>query len=137
MKPHKFSFYIGIVLLVLIACNKNDEAGPFSLLHNKPPSANAGTDQFFNHKPKLITLDGIGKDPEGLILRFSWRLISCPPGFTIPPMEDAIARIYLPEYGEYIFEFKVTDKGGLKAKDIVKVTLSDVDGEPCAGCWDY
>jgi hypothetical protein len=104
---------------------------------NKAPTANAGQNRtvIFSGNPVTVTLDGsASSDPENLPLIFSWRFAG---GATaaqpvIADPDKAVTQVSGLVTGNYSFELKVTDPGGLS--DVAKVVITVEKGEsPSAG----
>jgi len=94
---------------------------------NKPPIAIAGPDQVITLPTDSVLLVGINSsDPDGKITKWLWTKISGPPSFNIVKPSDSITNIKILAVGIYQFELKVTDNGGLSAKDTVQIIVKDV-----------
>lgn len=126
----KFFFLFALTMLIGIACKKEkscENCGvhpPDSI--NKFPIANAGTDQTINLPTDSVMLDGsASSDPDGTISSFQWTKISGPASFTINNVSAAITAVKNIVAGTYRFELKVTDNGGLSAKDTVQIMVDD------------
>lgn len=117
---------------------------------NKPPIANAGPDQVITLPTDSVSLDGsASSDPDGMISSFLWTKISGLASFTITKASDSITMVKALVAGIYQFELKVTDAGGLFAKDTMQVivnptsvkgcntTMNVVDHLPTAGMVGY
>ena len=94
--------------------------------NNKPPIAVAGPDQVITLPTDSISLDGsTSKDPDGTISEWRWTKISGPASFNIT--NSVVARTVVKNLitGTYQFELKVTDNGGLFAKDTVQVIVNN------------
>ena len=91
---------------------------------NKPPVANAGTDQKIELPVRTIILDGSGStDPENNITAFSWTKISGPSSYAISNMKTVQTEVTSLLQGVYQFELKVTDAGSLFSKDTVNIIV--------------
>jgi len=98
------------------------------LQNNLPPVAVAGPDQILTLPTDSILFDGSSsKDPDGKITEWLWTKISGPSTFAIVAKSSAKTRVRNLVAGVYQFELRVTDNGGLSAKDTVMVT---VDANP-------
>src|SRR6187399_837367 len=85
---------------------------------NRPPIANAGRDTVIVLPVDSIKLDGSGStDSDGVIAEFLWEKISGPSSLTIINASDSTTMVKALVAGTYQFELKVTDNGGLSAKD--------------------
>ena len=93
---------------------------------NKPPIAIAGPDQVITLPTDSVSLDGISSsDPDGKISEWLWTKISGPASFNIIRPSDSITKVKALVVGTYQFELKVTDNGGLSAKDTMQVIVND------------
>ncbi len=93
---------------------------------NKPPIAKAGPDQVITLPTDSVSLDGsASSDPDGTISSYQWTKISGPASFTIITASAARTSIKQLVMGVYRFELKVTDNGGLSAKDTVQIVVTD------------
>ena len=73
-----------------------------------------------------VLLDGSGSsDPDGTITKLLWTKISGPASFNIIKPSDSTTNVKTLASGTYQFELKVTDNGGLSAKDTVQVIVKD------------
>lgn len=113
--------FILVVLVSFTSCRKDP---PVKTVNN-PPFASAGVDQTLSLPLDSAELSGTGGDPEGGILTYSWNKLSGPSS-TIVNADKALAKIKNLVPGIYIFEFKVTDDGGLTAKDTLIISVIDV-----------
>ncbi|MEO7561437.1 MAG: hypothetical protein ABIT07_02525 [Ferruginibacter sp.] len=91
---------------------------------NQPPVANAGFDQTIMLPKDSVELSGSGTDADGSIEGYSWRKISGPAQYTLLNSTSAITKVKSLVQGSYVFEFKVTDNGGLQTNDTVVVTVN-------------
>jgi len=116
-------------VMFLISCGKeySCENCATGNANNQPPIANAGKDRIITLPTDSTMLDGSGStDPDGTIRSFSWTKISGPASFAIAnaSAQRTIFKNLIP--GIYQIELKVTDNGGLSAKDTVRVTVDAV-----------
>jgi hypothetical protein len=94
---------------------------------NKPPIANAGSDQVITLPTDSVSLDGSSSsDPDGKISAWLWTKISGPATFNIVKQSESITLINALVMGTYQFELKVTDDKGLSAKDTVQITVNNL-----------
>ena len=92
---------------------------------NKPPVANAGSDQTITLPINAVTLDGSkSTDPDNNITNYLWTNISGSSGFTIANANATQTQVNNLVEGVYLFELKVTDNGALFSKDTVQVKVS-------------
>jgi len=90
---------------------------------NQPPVANAGVDQTITLPVNSVTLDGSkSSDPENKIISYKWTAIPVHYA-SIANANAAQAKVSNLIQGIHLFELKVTDHGGLIAKDTVIVTV--------------
>jgi hypothetical protein len=105
---------------------------------NKPPMAVAGPDQTINLPTDSILLNGSGSyDPDGSITGWQWTKISGPSSLTIVNPTYSKTQVNNLTEGTYLFELKVTDAGGLIARDTMQVTVSPTQPPPPANCQPY
>ena len=114
-------FTLGI--LFFLACKKVsscDNCGG----NNKTPIAKAGSDTSLVLPLDSMLLDGSNSyDPDGSIREYLWSKISGNAPFTIINSQTSKPLIKNLTAGVYQFELKVTDNGGLIAKDSIIVTV--------------
>src|SRR5436190_15012928 len=124
MKSIKLSAFALLAgMLIHISCLK-EYSCEGCIEKNKPPIANAGKDTVLVLPVTSITLDGSAStDPEGAPLRFLWTKLAGPASYSIT---DSVAAITVAKNlvaGSYQFELKVTDTGGLSAKDTITISV--------------
>ena len=91
---------------------------------NQFPIAHAGKDTTIVLPIDFVKLDGsASSDPDGSIKEWRWTKILGPSAFTITNATAAATDVKALVAGIYQFELKVTDNGGLSAKDTVQVTV--------------
>ena len=94
---------------------------------NKPPVASAGPNQFVTPATDSASLDGSGSgDPDGTITTWLWTKISGPSSSIINSPSSSATIVKNLVTGNYQFELKVTDNGGLSATDTVMVTVDAI-----------
>lgn len=94
--------------------------------NNKPPIAIAGPDRVITLPTDSILLDGrSSSDADGTISEWLWTKISGPASFNIIRSSDSLTAVKSLMKGIYFFELKVTDNGGLSAKDTLRVMVND------------
>jgi hypothetical protein len=99
---------------------------------NQPPIAKAGIDQTIILPTNAVTLDGGGSiDPDGSIVLYSWKQITGPNQSAIGNSSLVSSSVNNLIEGIYQFELKVTDNGGLSAKDTVQIIANNVSNS-CA-----
>ena len=130
----KISFLILLSLctgiIFLISCKK-EKSCEGCRENNKPPIANAWPDQVITLPTDSVSLDGnASNDPDGTISSFLWTKISGPASFSINNVSAARTIVKNLVTGVYQFELKVTDNGGLFAKDTVKITVDSSTTTP-------
>ena len=121
-------FFLSAVTMILLctSCNKEEEvvSNPPPTV-NKPPVADAGSDQTITLPANTATLNGSGSsDPDNNIRTFSWTKVSGPPSFTIGDATVVQTPVSNLVEGVYQYELKVTDAGGLLDRDTVQVTVN-------------
>jgi len=131
MKPilKFFACILLIGILTVFSCKK-DPAKPD---HHFPPVANAGPDVAL----KLSTcgegstvLDGSGSsDPDDNINAYLWRQVSGASSATLINSTSAKAKAQSLLPGQYAFELRVTDAGGLSSKDTMVVNVTGLVGQ--------
>jgi hypothetical protein len=105
---------------------------------NRPPVADAGSDQTITLPTNSVTLDGSAStDPDNNIKSYLWTKISGPSSFNIIHANAVNTQVtYLTE-GTYKFELKVIDAGGLFDKDTVGIEVRNIGcyNSNCNGYW--
>jgi hypothetical protein len=92
---------------------------------NQPPVANAAMDQTIILPTDTVLLNGtLSFDPDGTITSYKWTKISGPTSPNILKPDSSKTTVKALTTGVYQFELKVTDNGGLSAKDTMQVTVS-------------
>ena len=91
---------------------------------NQPPIANAGTDKVITLPANSVALDGRGSsDPDNNITNYTWAKVSGPSSFNISDIDAVQTQVTSLIGGVYLFELKVTDRGGLFSNDTVQVIV--------------
>jgi hypothetical protein len=121
----KFTACAFLVVFVIFTSCKKDETPKDNHL---PPVAKAGADVNINlvscSSPNVIDLDGShSSDPDNNISSYLWTKISGP-SVTISDPTSPSPRLSSLSLGQYAFELKVTDAGGLSSKDTLLITIS-------------
>jgi len=102
---------------------------PNPISSNKPPVANAGSDQTIFLPDDTAVLNGtLSLDPEGGIIKYFWSKLSGPVilGPTnIDHADSSVLTIKFITLGEYIFQLQVTDDKGMTSRDTVIVFLKN------------
>ena len=102
---------------------------------NRPPAANAGTDQTIILPTNTANLDGSAStDPDNNINSYAWTKISGPSSFTISNANAIQTQVINLVQGVYQFELKVTDAGGLFSKDTTQITVTNQSPPPATSC---
>jgi hypothetical protein len=110
-----------------LSCKKETSCEGCATKNNKPPIAIAGPDQVITLPADSVLLDGSSSsDPDGKISGWLWTKISGPASFNIIKPSDSITTVKTLVTGSYLFELKVTDNGGLSAKDTMRVIVDAV-----------
>jgi hypothetical protein len=112
--------------MVFISCKKefSYEGGKKA---NKPPIAKAGRDTVIILPVDSVLLDGSASyDPDGTITKYQWKEISGPASFAFVSALAKKTIIKNLNIGNYQFELTVTDDGGLRGKDTVRITVDSV-----------
>jgi hypothetical protein len=111
--------------LVFISCKKERSCENCKET-NKPPIAIAGPDQVITLPTDSVSLNGSSSsDPDGKISEWLWTKISGPASFTIIKPTDSTTKVKALVTGIYQVELKITDNGGLSAKDTVQFIVND------------
>jgi hypothetical protein len=93
---------------------------------NQPPVANAGPDQTITLPTDSVLLNGsLSFDPDGTITSYKWSKISGPVSSNIIKSDSSKTLATALVIGVYKFELKVTDNGGLSAKDTVQIIVNN------------
>jgi len=111
--------------LKVISCKKEKDNVPAGT-GNQRPVANAGADQLIILPTDSVELNGSGTDRDGIIINYSWNMISGPPTFTMVNPNAAVTKVKNLVTGLYRFELKVTDNNGLSATDDVFISVISV-----------
>src|SRR6187397_3301926 len=127
MKPllRVSSFILLVAVAIHISCKKETSCEGCAE-KNKPPIAVAGPDQAITLPIDSVSLDGrSSSDPDGSISNYLWTKISGPSSFNIIKPTDSLTKVKALVAGTYLFELRVTDNGGLSAKDTAQVIVID------------
>jgi len=138
MKPIlKFAAYILLIAdaLFFSACKKEKQNStsinptPNPISSNKPPVANAGSEQTVFLPQDTVVLNGtLSYDPDGRIIKYFWSKLSGPAilgPINIDHADSPVLTIKFIAIGEYIFQLEVTDNAGAISKTTVKVIVKD------------
>lgn len=118
-------FTLFAIVIFFVSCKKETSCENCKE-KNKPPIAVAGPDQVITLPTDSVLLDSrTSRDPDGFISSFLWTKISGPSSFSIIKPSDSATKVKTLLKGVYLFELKVTDNGGLSAKDTVQITVND------------
>ena len=112
-----------LLVLVNVSCKK-ERSCEGCKENNKLPIAMAGPDQVITLPADSILLDGRNSsDPDGTISNWLWKKISGPASFNIIRQTDSMTKVKALTVGSYQFELKITDNGGLSARDTMRVIV--------------
>lgn len=110
------------LVLLVISCAK--EELPMNHM-NHSPIANAGNDTIITLPANTINLDGRRSvDPDNGITTYTWTKIEGSSSFSIANASGIQTQVSNLTEGVYLFELKVTDEGGLVARDTMQVTVN-------------
>ncbi len=130
MKKYSLLLLRVMIILTGIASCKKETATPAnntpanSTPANKKPIANAGPDQEIMLPNNTVTLDGSGStDPDNNIRYYHWAKLLGPASFNFSNADAVQTTVTLLTEGNYLFELKVTDAGGLFSMDTVQVSV--------------
>jgi len=99
-----------------------------TIVANKPPVANAGTNQAINLPTSTVTNSGsLSSDADGTISSYAWLKISGPSTFTIVNSSSVSTAVTSLVQGVYQFQLTVTDNNGATAKDTVQITVNSIN----------
>lgn len=91
---------------------------------NKPPIANAGNDTTIQLPVNTFYLDGSkSADPDNNIVSYLWTKIAGPSSFNIGNANTVQTQVTNLVEGNYEFELKVIDEGGLSDKDTIQIEV--------------
>ncbi len=122
----KFAVYIILSGVLFFLSCKKETSCEGCRDGNKPPIAIAGPDRVITLPTDSILLDGrSSSDADGTISEWLWTKISGPASFNIVRSSDSLTAVKSLMKGIYFFELKVTDNGGLSAKDTLRVIVND------------
>jgi len=133
MKPllKTITFTLLLGTLTIFSCKKETSCEGCTAKINKPPIAVAGLDQSITLPSDSVLLDGRrSSDPDGRISSYLWTKISGSASFNIIKPSDSITKVKALVPGTYQFELKVTDNGGLYAKDTIVVIVNQAQQNP-------
>lgn len=92
---------------------------------NHAPLANAGNDTTITLPANTANLDGSkSTDPDNNITSYQWAKINGPSSFAITNASAITTQVNNLVEGTYLFELKVTDAGGLYAKDTILIKVN-------------
>ena len=128
MKPLiKWIVYFLLLWIAVWSCKKEKPEQQQTIVPNHAPDADAGTDQTIILPTNAVTLDGsYSTDPDNNIDVYQWAKIFGPDTYNITDASASITVVENLVDGLYQFELTVKDKGGLKSKDTVNVSLFSV-----------
>lgn len=109
----------------LASCGQDPAPAPV----NQPPVANAGAMPNVVLVGKEVTLNGLdSRDPEGQVLRYSWRIKSQPAAVVLSGAETPKPSFTPSQVGDYVIELTVNDgvKDSLPSVVVVRAAASNV-----------
>ncbi len=89
---------------------------------NQAPIVNAGSDKWLILPTKSFTLNAVATDVDGSIVSYQW-IKTWGPDISITNMNTQSVSITASAAGTYTFKIIVTDNKGLKASDLINVTI--------------
>jgi len=121
-------YFLLLPFIGFISCKKEYSCeGCNDNKNNKPPIAVAGPDQVITLPTDSVLLEASSSsDPDGSISSYIWKKISGPASFSIISPTDSVTKIKALMVGTYMFELKVTDNGGLSARDTLSIIVDVV-----------
>ena len=114
---------LSVFILVIISCSKSGSNESWQ--PNLSPVVDVGVDETVFLPDQSATIDAVGFDDETASLDYSWQQVIGPGAVHIDDMHGSKTKVSGLQKGEYVFEVKVTDRGGLFAKDSIKVEVLD------------
>jgi len=90
---------------------------------NQPPVANAGADDVITLPANSLIVSGSASDVDGIVVGYQWSKISGPTTYNIVNPTSAATSINGLAEGIYLFELRVTDNNGARARDTMQVTV--------------
>ena len=128
----KIAAYIFLPCAVIFSsCKKETSCESCATKSNKPPIAVAGPDQVITLPIDSVLLDGrSSSDPDGSISNYLWTKISGPVSSNIIKPSDSITKVKALVAGTYLFELKVTDNGGVSARDTMQIFVNSTTNHP-------
>src|SRR6187455_2901424 len=125
------SFILLVAVAIHISCKKETPCEGCATKSNKPPIAVAGPDQVITLPIDSVLLDGrSSSDPDGSISNYLWTKISGPVSSNIIKPSDSITKVKALVAGTYLFELKVTDNGGVSARDTMQIFVNSTTNHP-------
>jgi dienelactone hydrolase len=106
------------------ATGKDTVTVAVNLATNKPPIANAGTDQTITLPLNNVTLNGAGTDADGNITTYQWTKVSGPASYTITAPSSASTSVTGLVLGVYVFKLTLTDNMNSSASDEIQITVN-------------
>ena len=100
------------------------QKGNSTPVSNKPPVANAGTDQIITLPQNSIALSGTGTDSDGTISFYEWSQLSGPTSASIVSLYTPNTTVNNLLEGAYVFTLKVTDDKGATATSNVTIRVN-------------
>ncbi|MBS1738366.1 MAG: T9SS type A sorting domain-containing protein, partial [Bacteroidetes bacterium] len=97
---------------------------------NKPPVANAGSDQTITLPVNTVSLRGSGTDSDGTVVSYLWTKVSGPSTFNIVNSSSAVTDVSGLVQGTYQFKLTVTDNQGASGSATVQITVNPAANIP-------
>ncbi len=97
---------------------------------NKPPVANAGSNQTITLPTNFLNLTGSGTDSDGTVVSYQWTKISGPTSFVIISATQAQTTVTNLVQGVYQFQLTVTDNQGATGTATVSITANPAPNKP-------
>ncbi|MBS1738509.1 MAG: tandem-95 repeat protein, partial [Bacteroidetes bacterium] len=97
---------------------------------NKPPVANAGSDQAITLPISTVSLKGSGTDEDGTVVSYTWTKVSGPSTFNIVNSSSAVTDVTGLVQGTYQFKLTVTDNQGASGSATVQIIVNPAANIP-------
>ena len=97
---------------------------------NKPPVANAGSNQTLTLPVDSTILTGSGMDSDGSVVSYQWTMISGPSSYTITNSTSPVTSLSGLVTGVYQFQLQVTDNNGAIGTSQMQITVNPAANIP-------